>query len=252
VPLVGGWQSATSLRLSILGRSRFPDRLVVNAREPTPGVLAKLRPRSFGVWDNRAVAKLIPPVVAPGAMTSLAQPTIAVDADVMLRPFRPADVGAVRDAFTTPDIEHWHFRRYGTDDEAAEWIAACADDWSHERCATWAIVDRPVERVAGRVSMYTHLEDGWGEVSYWVLPWARARGIATQACVAATQWAHGFGLHRIELQHSVRNEASARVARRAGFTEEGIRWDANLHDDGWHAMRVYGHLATDPPAPCPR
>jgi RimJ/RimL family protein N-acetyltransferase len=36
------------------------------------------------------------------------------------------------------------------------------------------------------------------------------------------------------------------VARRAGFKEEGVRRGANLHDDGWHDMRLYAHLSTDP------
>ena len=32
---------------------------------------------------------------------------------------------------------------------------------------------------------------------------------------------------------------------KAGFVEEGIRRGANLHDDGWHDMVLYSHLATD-------
>ena len=70
-------------------------------------------------------------------------------------------------------------------------------------------------------------------------------GVATRACIAATRWAHDLGLHRIQLQHSTRNEASGRVAVRAGFVPEGVRRGANLHDDGWHDMRLYSHLATD-------
>lgn len=198
------------------------------------------------------MGKLIPPVVAAGAMAGVEQPGIAVDDEVLLRPFEPGDVAAVREAFTTPDIEHWHFRRYETDDEAAGWIDECGQGWRDERCATWAVVDRAEHRVGGRVSLYTHLENGWGEVAYWLLPSARGRGLATRACVAATRWAHELGLHRVELEHSTRNPSSARVARRAGFTPEGVRRAANLHADGWHDMQVHAHLSSEPFAPSRR
>lgn len=51
---------------------------------------------------------------------------------------------------------------------------------------------------------------------------------------AATGWAHAVGLHRVELQHSSKNAASARVAERAGFHREGVRREASLLVDGWH------------------
>jgi RimJ/RimL family protein N-acetyltransferase len=201
------------------------------------------------------MGKLIPPVVAAGAMAEADQPIIDLDDELLLRPWQPTDVEPVIEAFTTPDIEHWHFRRFDTEDEAAGWIAECTHGWRTEKRATWAIVDRTDGAVVGRVAVFTELEDGHGEVSYWVLPRARGRGVATRACLAATRWAHDLGLHRIELQHSTRNEASGRVAVRCGFAIEGIRRGANLHDDGWHDMCLHSHLSTDPlpdPPPAPR
>lgn len=199
------------------------------------------------------MGKLIPPVVAAGAMTRTDQPSLGIGADLELRPFRPTDAAAVVEAFSVPDIQQWHFRRYDTEAEAQDWIANCLEQWRVERCATWAIEHRS-SQVVGRVSVYTALEDGHGEVSYWVLPRARGKGVATRACVAATRWAHALGLHRIQLEHSVHNAASRGVALRAGFVEEGVRRGANRHGDGWHDMRLYSHLATDglseaPPAP---
>ncbi|MEZ5230568.1 MAG: GNAT family protein [Acidimicrobiales bacterium] len=83
--------------------------------------------------------------------------------------------------------------------------------------------------------------------AYWLLSSARGRGVATRACVTATNWAHRMGIHRIQLQHSTENLASRLVAKRAGFVEEGVRRGANLHDDGWHDMVMHAHLATDDP-----
>jgi RimJ/RimL family protein N-acetyltransferase len=100
----------------------------------------------------------------------------------------------------------------------------------------------------GQVTVRMSLEDGHGEVSYWVLPGGRGRGAATRACVAATAWAHELGIHRVQLEHSTANEPSRGVAERSGFVREGVRRGANLHDDGWHDMVLYSHLPTDAPA----
>ena len=178
-------------------------------------------------------------------MADSQQPVIPVDEDLTLRPWRHDDAPTVVEAFSTADIQHYHFRRFETEPEARQWIEDCAEGWRSEKSATWAIVGRPEKKVVGRVTVYTSLEDGHGEVSYWVVPTARGQGVATRACVAATRWAHDLGLHRIQLQHSTRNEASRRVALSAGFAEEGIRRGANLHADGWHDMTIYSHLATD-------
>lgn len=178
-------------------------------------------------------------------MANLSQPDIQIDQDLLLRPWRREDFSAVIDAHSSQDIQHYHFRRIDTEDEAHQWIDGCAEGWQTEKSATWAIIQRRDNSVAGRVTVYTTLEDGYGEVSYWVLPNARGQGIATRACAAATRWAHDLGIHRIQLEHSTRNDASRQVALKAGFVKEGIRRGANLHDDGWHDMVLYSHLATD-------
>jgi RimJ/RimL family protein N-acetyltransferase len=191
--------------------------------------------------------KLIPPVVEPGSLAGAEQPTIPVDDELVLRPFRRDDWRAVVTAFSTPDIQHYHFRRMDGPDEAQRWIEDGVEGWRVERTATWAIAETATDEVIGRVTLHDlALVDGLAEVSYWVLAPARGRGVATRACVAATQWAHGIGLHRVQLQHSARNERSRRVAVGAGFTVEGVRRGANLHEDGWHDMVLYSHLATDP------
>ncbi len=198
------------------------------------------------------MAKTVPPVVPAGTMADRDQPQIVIDDGLVLRAWAPDDAPVVMAAFATPDIQRWHFRRFDTEADAGRWIADRNRLWTLETGASWAIVDRASVDVVGRVAIYPKLEDGHGEVSYWVLPSARGRGVATRACVAATDWAHDLGLNRVELQHSIHNAGSRRVALKAGFVEEGVRRGANLHDDGWHDMRLYSHLPTDPPAAPPR
>jgi RimJ/RimL family protein N-acetyltransferase len=191
------------------------------------------------------VPKLIPPVVEPGILGRTEQPRVVVDTELTLRPWRDSDAQRVMDAFSVPDIQHWHFRRYDTLHEAGEWITACQADWEAERVASWAITRSLNDEVIGRVALYFGLEDGYAQISYWVLPKARGQGVATRSVIAATGWAHALGLFPIELQHSIQNESSGRVADKAGYISEGVRRGANLHDDGWHDMRLHSHLATD-------
>ncbi|MDQ1020863.1 RimJ/RimL family protein N-acetyltransferase [Streptomyces afghaniensis] len=87
----------------------------------------------------------------------------------------------------------------------------------------------------GRVALREmRLGDGTAEVAYWTAPAARGRGVAARATTALDQWAlDETGFHRLQLLHAVRNEASCRVASRAGFTLEGTKRSAILHPDGW-------------------
>lgn len=109
--------------------------------------------------------------------------------------------------------------------------------------ASWAIVEDGPHPVLGRISLYfKDLRDGVGEVTYWVVPEARGRGLAPLGVEAVSSWALGqAGLHRIELAHSVHNPASCRVAEKAGFGEGG-RINALRHQDGWHDMHVHSRV----------
>ena len=57
-----------------------------------------------------------------------------------------------------------------------------------------------------------------GEIGYWTAPWARGRGVATEALGLLARWALGpLGLDRLDLYVEPENEASHGVAARAGF-----------------------------------
>ena len=79
-----------------------------------------------------------------------------------------------------------------------------------------------------------------------VVPAGRLRGRA-RALRAATAWMFGeAGFHRLELMHSTLNEASCRVAHRAGYRVEGTQRDQGLRADGWHDTHLHARLGTDP------
>jgi RimJ/RimL family protein N-acetyltransferase len=192
------------------------------------------------------VPKLIANVVEPGTIAAGEHPTLDVDAEFGLSPFEDRDVDAVVEAFSDPDIQYFHFRHFDRV-EALHWIEQTRQAWCDEHAATWAIRQHSNGQVLGRVTMYLRLAEGHGEVSYWILPTARRRHLATRACRTATAWAHSLGIHRVELQHSTKNVGSQRVAIAAGFVFEGIQRDASRLIDGWHDMALYAHLSTDTP-----
>jgi RimJ/RimL family protein N-acetyltransferase len=71
---------------------------------------------------------------------------------------------------------------------------------------------------------------GAAEIGYWVDPRARGRGVATDAVRAICAWAfRRLGLDLIEWRAEVGNDASRRVAEKAGFLMEGTLRQRLVH-----------------------
>lgn len=152
-----------------------------------------------------------------------------------------ADIDAALEMSRDPAIMQWYST--GAVDREAAWLWLLAgSDWSTGRHATWVVADA-ADRLVGNFSMVRidTVDQYSAQVSYRTAPWARNRGVAVQALVAATRWAFDtLGLERLELPHAVANPASCRVAQKAGYLLEGLqrlgyrdqcgrRWDSHLH-----------------------
>jgi ribosomal-protein-alanine N-acetyltransferase len=195
------------------------------------------------------VPLLITPALPAGSLRGDGQPTLPAAGGLTLRPWRPADVPVVREAFDCPAIQRWHVRRMAGDGEARAWIDGWAGRWAAESDGSWAVADRH-DRVAGQVGLRTvNLFESDAQLSYWVLPAARGAGVAGRAVDALTRWAFGtVGFNRLTLQHATGNHASCRVAAKAGFRLEGELRRAMLHADGWHDVHLHALLRpTGPP-----
>lgn len=202
--------------------------------------------------DNGPMPLLVTPALPAGSLAAQAQPHLEVRAGLALRPWRDHDAPAVRAAFGCPAIQRWHVLRLDDDAEARAWTAQWTGRWWAETAASWAIVesdDRPVGQAGLRD---VSLTDASAQVSYWLLPAARGRGIATEALEALTRWSFTqAGLHRLELNHSTANAASCRVATRGGYTLEGVSRQSMRHADGWHDMHRHARLRADGPISSP-
>ncbi|OQR61103.1 GNAT family N-acetyltransferase [Streptomyces maremycinicus] len=187
------------------------------------------------------------PVLPAGTLSGAAQPELRSGDGLLLRPWRAEDVPAVYAAFQDPALHQWHIRAADSEEEVAGWIEDWRKDWAQERNAQWAVVDEHTGALLGRVALRAIvLAEGVAEVAYWTTRAARGRGVAPRATTALTSWAlDEIGLHRLELMHATANEASCRVAEKAGFLLEGTRRSATLHQDGWHDMHLHARVQGD-------
>ncbi|MEV4098680.1 GNAT family N-acetyltransferase [Nonomuraea sp. NPDC049649] len=105
--------------------------------------------------------------------------------------------------------------------------------------------------IVGAISLF---KTAWGagttEVGYGVHPLYRGRGFATEALRGLVAYVFAETLlRRIDLTANLDNPASLSVARKAGFTWEGVLRAAVLDDDGPHDLVVFGMLRGDSRAP---
>lgn len=176
-------------------------------------------------------------------------PTTLVVGPYLLDVPRAEDVDAVEAALRDPDIALWNpsaRRGLGAHERARLWVAERAA-WTDEH-ASWVVRDLD-GGVIGQVSLHQiDPVNGSGEVGYWLTPAGRGRGVATAALAAAARFAFDvLELARVELFHAVENEASCRVAERAGFQLEGTARQSFVYGDGQrHDEHLHARLATDP------
>ncbi len=151
------------------------------------------------------------------------EPPLADEA-VLLRLPVADDAPAIAAACTDPDIARWVPVPvpYSLADAQA-FLEIVETGWATGANATFAIEDRAAGRLAGMIGLDRGETPGRASVGYWLAPWARGRGLATRAVRLVAGWAfEDPRAERLELMTLVGNDASGRVAVRAGFRREGI------------------------------
>jgi RimJ/RimL family protein N-acetyltransferase len=145
------------------------------------------------------------------------------DRAVALRALRHDDIAAYVAAFTDdPELAVL----LGTDPPDAESLARRIDAPPQAGATAWAavIADPDTDAFCGIVLLH-HLEaeHARAEVGFWLVPAARRRGLAERAVALLIGWAFTeLGLERIELTTTPDNQGAAALARKLGFTHEGV------------------------------
>jgi RimJ/RimL family protein N-acetyltransferase len=157
------------------------------------------------------------------------------DGVVTLRPWAAGDAAFMVEAFRDPAIRRYNGPvdergRLGppmtvADAEAAidgftaSWAALAAG--GSAAGVAFVIVDEASGRRVGCCGVDGWSADGVAQFGYWVVPAGRGRGCATRAAVLMTGWLFGLGAGEVFVTVVADNEASAAVARRAGFVADG-------------------------------
>ena len=181
------------------------------------------------------------------------QPTLT-DGEVTLRPWRDDDV---TEAVAGHDevIAHWF--GWPVDGVTHERMQQAIRDWrtsyaNDREVVAFAIEDRGT--LAGSVDVRRR-EPGVGELSWALYSGRRGRGVATRAVRLLADWTltdaghGGLGYTRIEAKVEPDNEASLRLATRAGLRREGVRRIEPGTGDRVETTSyvVLARLAGDPP-----
>jgi RimJ/RimL family protein N-acetyltransferase len=146
------------------------------------------------------------------------------DGSLLLRPWRLEDVPRVAHICSDPEISRWtRVPSPYTEEHAQGWIEQTVRDWdSGEGEAAFAVTKSG--EVVGAIGLRLHEDYAvHGSIGYWVAAEARGRGVATDALRLVSRWGlRDLGLPRVQLVTDPENEASQRVAEKAGFSREGL------------------------------
>lgn len=142
------------------------------------------------------------------------------DGVVTLRQPVPADVAAITAACRDPEILRWttEIPEGYTEEHARSWVASARAGLKEGR-ADFAITVQGA--FAGAIGLVARHE--WNaEIGYWMAPAFRGRGLTGRALELISAWGEDVGFARLQLTIFPGNEASERVARKAGYVKEGL------------------------------
>jgi RimJ/RimL family protein N-acetyltransferase len=153
-------------------------------------------------------------------VTLAVQPTSSAPA-LVLRPWTRGDLPALVAAHADPVMRRFLIGTVDDADAAQRWIDAQEVGWTDGSRHSFAVleVDEEVELAGMVVVKRSAADDAVAEVGYWTCAHARGRGIASRSLVVVATWVFdtSASIQRLDLFHAVENEASCRVALKAGF-----------------------------------
>ncbi len=140
---------------------------------------------------------------------------------VTMRQHQPSDVAGVLDLARDPETIRWtSVPDPYQEADAQDFFALGRSGWASESHWLWAIesVDAEVGKYAGNI-MLRRIDFRSAELGYALAPWARGRGLMSEAVDLALDWAfQDCQLSTITWRAQVGNWPSRRLAQRCGFT----------------------------------
>jgi ribosomal-protein-serine acetyltransferase len=150
------------------------------------------------------------------------------DGVITIRPYLVSDIDSVYEAVreSMPELSVWMSWCHPDHsiEETKTWIASQPDKWEKREEYNFVISYNGGALYLGGCG-FGVIDRGCGiaDLGYWVRTSQTNKGIAIAATLLLAQFAfNGLGLNRVELTIAVDNQASLRVADKAGAIREGI------------------------------
>jgi RimJ/RimL family protein N-acetyltransferase/GrpB-like predicted nucleotidyltransferase (UPF0157 family) len=169
------------------------------------------------------------------------------DGVVALRPWKAADLRDITECCQDPEIPRWTRVPSPYGEEHARMFLA---ETEHSRLAgeqlSMAVTAAGGGELLGAIGLRAQGEDRGADVGYWVAAPARRRGTAVRALRLLSGWAlRVLGAERVQVVAHPLNEASQRVALRAGFRREGLLRKYQFSNGSWEDRVAFSLLAAD-------
>jgi len=173
------------------------------------------------------------------------------DGVMTLRPYRVSDIDSVYEAVreSIPELSvwmSWCHPDYSIE-ETGTWIESQPDKWEKGAEYNFAISHNTGSLCLGGCGLNVIDHDcGIANLGYWVRTSQTNKGIATAATLLTAQFAFNeLKLNRVELTIAVDNQASLRVADKAGATREGILRNRVMKNDTPSDAVVFSFIPQD-------
>ncbi|GIG65634.1 GNAT family N-acetyltransferase [Phytomonospora endophytica] len=215
---------ARKLGFTMTGKSRAAldqrgTRVDLWTGEMLPGELSDEPPPGYATMRARAVALMEE------------QPVLKTERpELTLRPFADDDVDDIVAVSRDPESVRWiTVPTPYTREHAEGFLRIVRAGWTEGTNLIFALSDAD-GRYSGSIDLRLGADLRTGEVGYAAAPWARGKGYMTSALKAISAYAFEvMACERVVWKAYVGNEASRRVAEKAGFTMEGTLRADQIH-----------------------
>ena len=128
------------------------------------------------------------------------------------------------------------------EDEAA-YIKVSHATWDKGTLFDYGIFERETGTYVGNVGIHNI---AWAhdrcEFGYWILGRFEGKGYISEAVEALEKVCFGLGFHRLEIRCSSRNQRSAAVPRRLGYSLDGTLKEDTIEQGSYRDTLVFGKL----------
>ena len=152
--------------------------------------------------------------------------TVQIDtARLTMRPHRREDFEESKVLWADPIVVRHITGKPSTEEEVWARLMRYLGHWQLLGFGYWVVREKASGRFVGEVGFADFKREvdppfNGAPESGWVLaPWAHGKGFATEALTAALAWGDGRGWQRTVCMINPANEASIRVARKAGYRQ---------------------------------